>query len=62
MQNFKVIITEHLRKVITTEASNKEEARHKVEKQYNQGDIVLSADDFSTVFITPAYKLKKQNK
>lgn len=59
MSKFRVIITERLRKVIITEANNKEEARYKVEKQYKQGNIVLSGDDFEGVFITPAYSLKQ---
>lgn len=58
MEKYKVIITERLRKVVIIEASNKTEARYKVEKAYQQGDIVLNADDFKDVFITPAYSLK----
>lgn len=61
MQKFRVIITERLRKVVITEANNKEEARYKVEKAYNQGDIILNGDDFEDVFITPAYSLRQSN-
>lgn len=59
MEKYRVIITERLRKVVITEANNKEEARYKVEKAYKQGDIVLSDNDFEDVFITPAYSLKQ---
>ncbi len=43
---FKVIIVEHLVKEVSVEAEDDGEAIEKVEKQYRDGDIVLSADDF----------------
>lgn len=46
-KKFKVLITEELRREIEVEAETIAEARDIVTKQYEDGKIVLNADDFS---------------
>lgn len=46
---YKVIIVENLRKEVSVEASSEREAIEKVKDAYENCELVLSADDFSTV-------------
>lgn len=48
---YTITIEELLSKQIEVEADNFREAFEKVETQYKNGDIVLTADDFSEVTI-----------
>jgi len=50
---FKVTIVETLSRIIDVEADSIDEATAEVKAKYNDGDIVLDADDFDDVdFIT----------
>ena len=42
----KVYIEEHLVKTVEVEANDHDDALEKVEKDYKEGKIVLTADDF----------------
>lgn len=42
---YQIEITETLQKVITTSADSLKEAQEKIKSMYNNGDIVLTADD-----------------
>lgn len=46
MKEYKVMVTETLRKVVTIEAESAQSAREIVDNMYNNEEIVLSADDF----------------
>ena len=48
-QGYKVVVVEHLRKVIPVNAVNWADAELKVREAYDKGEIVLSADDFAGV-------------
>ena len=48
-QGYKVVVVEHLRKVIPVNAVNWADAELKVSEAYDEGEIVLSADDFAGV-------------
>lgn len=47
MKKFTIAITEHLSTWVDVEAENVAEARQKVRKQWEDGEIVLLADDFT---------------
>jgi hypothetical protein len=49
MQKFKITIEEVLAKEVEVEAKNVSDAIDIVKKQYRNGDVVLSADDFVDV-------------
>ncbi len=49
--NYRINISETLSSVIDVEADNASEAIGKVKQMYNNGDIVLTADNFETVNI-----------
>jgi len=46
MEEFKVEVKEVLSRIITIHAHDEDEAIDRVQKQYNDGEIVLTADDF----------------
>ena len=45
---YKVEITEYLQRTISIKADNEDDALDKVEELYDNEEIVLSADDFTT--------------
>ena len=49
MKEFEVTITETLQKTVNIEAETKEEAAQLVKEMWNNGDIILDADDFADV-------------
>ena len=49
MKNYFIEIKETLKRVVSIEAENLEEAFEKVEDEYNNEEIVLSACDFDGV-------------
>lgn len=52
MRNFNVTVTETLERVISVQAESEAEALALVEQQRRDGDIVLSADDYTGVDFT----------
>lgn len=52
VQTYKVVIVEHLKKVVPVEAASWEEARMKVEDAWNHGEHVLTVEDFAGVSFT----------
>lgn len=53
MEKFKILITEHLQKVIEVKAEDVNEACEKVEEMVNGSEIILTAEDFTTRKIEP---------
>lgn len=49
MKEFEVTITETLQKTVNIEAETKEEAAQLVKEMWNNGDIILDADNFADV-------------
>lgn len=47
MTKYKVEMTEYLQRIIEVEAKDEKEAYAKVKQMYNNGEIVLDADDFT---------------
>ena len=49
MKKYKVIISETLLKTVEVNAESEDEAREHVQEQYDNCDIILSADDFDSM-------------
>mgnify|MGYP001031256876 CR=1 FL=1 len=49
IRRYNIIILEYLKRVVPVEAASWEEAKAKVERAWNDGEYVLSADDFAGV-------------
>ena len=52
MQEFKVVIRETLERQISVKAKDRFDAVRRIRSDYAAGEIILSADDFTTVEIT----------
>lgn len=52
VRRYDVVIVEHLKKVVTTEAESWDEAKKKVEREWKEGEHILNADDFAGVTFT----------
>lgn len=52
VQTYKVVIVEHLKKVVPVEAASWAEARMKIEDAWKNGEHVLTAEDFAGVSFT----------
>lgn len=46
MKEFEVIITETLQRKVKVKASTEREAKNKVFKMYDDGEIILGSEDF----------------
>ena len=49
IRRYKIVILEHLKRVVHVEAASWEEAKSKVEQAWKAGEYVLSAEDFAGV-------------
>lgn len=54
IRRYNIIILEYLKRVVPVEAASWEEAKAKVERGWNDGEYVLSADDFAGVSFNTA--------
>ena len=52
MKEFKVIITEKLRKAVTVEAETAEDAKDMVDAAWHNSEYILEAEDFDGVEFT----------
>ena len=52
MQEFEVVITEVLQKIVTVSADSKEEAKRIAETGWKSADYLLDADDFKEVLFS----------
>lgn len=55
MSEYRVIITETLKRAVTVEAESREEAEEAVRRQYQNGEHILVAEDFDGVSFSAQY-------
>lgn len=55
MSEYRVIITETLKRAVTVEAESREEAEEAVRRQYQNSEHILVAEDFDGVSFSAQY-------
>ena len=62
MKEFKVTITETLKKSVTVEADSREEAEQLVSDRWHNSDYILDADDFQGVTFSTGRSRPNRNR
>lgn len=61
MSEYRVIITETLKRAVTVEAESREEAEEAVRRQYQNSEHILVAEDFDGVSFSAQYPESRSN-